>query len=113
MNNIEQKALSVITSTIKEAVETMVGKANFDVTVIGVITQIVGSTHFVKINGEVYQIKSSISGLSKGQKVRVNIPGNNWADMYIANTHSEHMINTNDIENFSTITNLEIDALFN
>ena len=33
--------------------------------------------------------------------------------MYIANTHSEHMINTNDIENFSTITNLEIDALFN
>ena len=35
MNNIEQKALSVITSTIKEAVETMVGKANFDVTVTG------------------------------------------------------------------------------
>ena len=113
MNNIEQKALSVITSTIKEAVETMVKKANYDVTVTGVITQIVGSTHFVKINGEVYQIKSSISGLSKGQKVRVNIPGNNWSDMYIANSHSEHKINTNEVEGLTTITNLEIDSLFN
>ena len=113
MNNIEQKALSVITSTIKEAVETMVGKANFDVTVTGVITQIIGTTHFVKINGEVYQIKSSISGLSKGQKVRVNIPGNNWADMYIANSHSEHKINTSEIEGLNVITNLEIDSLFN
>lgn len=113
MNDIEQKALSVMTSTIKDAVGTIVKRANYDLTVIGVITQIVGSTHFVKINGQTYQIKSSISGLSKGQKVRVNIPGNNWADMYIANSVSEHKINTNEIENFTTITNLDIDSLFN
>lgn len=113
MNNIEQKALSVMTSTIKEAVETMVKKASYDVTVTGVITQIVGTTHFVKINGEVYQIKSSISGLSKGQKVRVNIPGNNWANMYISNSSSEHKIKTSEIEDLSVITNIEIDALFN
>lgn len=112
MNNIEQKALSVMTSTIKDAVNTMVNKATYDVTVIGVITQIIGSTHFVKINGEVYQIKSSIPGLSKGQKVRVNIPGNNWSDMYISNSYSEQTINTSVLEDFNTITNLEIDALF-
>ena len=113
MNNIEQKALSVMTSTIKDAVNTMVRQANYDVTVIGVITQIVGTTHFVKINGEVYQIKSSIPGLSKGQKVRVNIPGNNWSDMYIANSFAEQTINTSIIEDFEIITNLEIDSLFN
>ena len=113
MENIEQKALSVMTSTIKEAVKTMVNKANYDVTVIGVITKIVGSTHFVKINGNVYQIKSSISGLSKGQRVRVNIPGNNWSDMYITNSVSEHVVNTNEIDGFDSITNLEIDSLFN
>lgn len=112
MNNIEQKALSVMTSTIKDAVNTMVTKATYDVTVVGVITQIIGKTHFVKINGEEYQIKSSIPGLKKGQKVRVNIPRNNWADMYIANSFSEQTINTSTITDFDIISNLEIDALF-
>ena len=113
MDNIEQKALSVMTSTIKDAVNTIIKQANYDVTVTGVITQIIGSTHFVKINGETYQIKSSISGLSKGQRVRVNIPGNNWSDMYIANSVSEHIINTDTIEGLDSITNLDIDRLFN
>lgn len=112
MNEIEQKALTVMTSTIKDAVNTMIKKANYDVTVTGVITQILGTTHFVKINGQEYQIKSSIPGLRKGQKVRVNIPENKWSDMYIANSYAEHSINTSVIEDFDTITNLEIDALF-
>ena len=112
MNDIERQALSAMTSTIKDAVNTMITKANYDVTVIGVITQIIGKTHFVKINGEEYQIKSSLPGLKKGQKVRVNIPGNNWSDMYIANSYSEQKINTSVISDFDIISNLEIDALF-
>ena len=113
MNEMEQKALSVMTSTIKDAVHTIVAKATYDTTMVGIITQIVGKTHFVKINGEEYQIKSSIPGLKKGQKVRVNIPGNNWTDMYIANSFSEQIISTNEIEGLDSITNLEIDKLFN
>lgn len=112
MNNNEQKAISVLASTIKEATKTIVEKANYDATVIGIITQIIGKTYFVKINGEEYKIKSSIAGLSKGQRVRVNIPGNNWNDMYIANTVTEHTINTSEINDFEVITNLEIDKLF-
>jgi hypothetical protein len=88
-------------------------KATYDTTMVGIITQIVGKTHFVKINGEEYQIKSSVPGLKKGQKVRVNIPGNNWTDMYIANSFSEQIISTNEIEGLDSITNLEIDKLFN
>ena len=113
MNEMEQKALSVMTSTIKDAVHTIVSKATYDTTVVGIITQIVGKTHFVKINGEEYQIKSSVPGLKKGQKVRVNIPGNNWSDMYIANSFSEQIISTKEIEGLDSITNLEIDKLFN
>ena len=112
MNNNERQAISVLASTIKEATKVIVDKANYDTTVTGVITQIIGKTYYVKINGEEYRIKSSVPGLKKGQSVRINIPSNNWNDMYIANTVTEHTINTSEINDFEVISNLEIDKLF-
>lgn len=113
-NNIENEAINVLVSTIKEATEKIVSTAHYDSTLIGIISAVENGLYVVKINGNEYKIKSSISKLTEGQKVRITIPRNNWNDMYISNTVDEYdnIISINKIDGLDTISFSDIDNLF-
>lgn len=84
--SIENEAVKVLASTIKDAIQQSISSAHYDVTLPTVISSVENDLYVVKINGNNYKIKSSISRLTEGQKVRVTIPCNNWSNMYISNT---------------------------
>lgn len=90
--SVEQKAISVLATTIKEIVKAMIDKADYDVTVKGVVVYADNNgAYIVSINGDEYKIKSSLK-LTKGQDVRVMIPKNRWDDMFILNALSDERL---------------------
>lgn len=109
------EAIQILASTIKDATEKIVSSAHYDVTLSGVISNKEDGLYVVKINGNDYKIRSSISKLTPGQRVRVTIPRNNWNDMYISNTINEYdnIISVNKVDGLDTIDNNDIDSLFN
>ena len=76
--SIENEAINVLVSTIKDAMKQTISSASYDVTLPSIITNVDGGLYTVTINGNSYNIRSSISRLKEGQKVRVTIPCNNW-----------------------------------
>lgn len=112
--SIENEAINVLVSTIKDAMKQTISSASYDVTLPSVITNVDGGLYTVTINGNSYNIRSSISRLKEGQKVRVTIPCNNWNNMYISNTIDEYdnIISVNKIDGLNTITTSDIDGLF-
>lgn len=112
--NIENEAINVLVSTMKDAMKQTVSSASYDITLPSVITNIENGLYTVTINGNSYQVRSSISKLKEGQKVRVTIPCNNWNNMYISNTIDEYdnIISVNKIDGLNTITTSDIDKLF-
>lgn len=112
--SIENDAISVLVSTFKDAMKQTISSAGYDITLPSVITHIDGGLYTVTINGNSYNIRSSISKLTEGQKVRVTIPCNNWNNMYISNTIDEYdnIISVNKIDGLNSIITSDIDNLF-
>lgn len=112
--NVENEAIHVLASVMKDAIKQTISSASYDITLPSVITNIEDGLYTVTINGNSYNIRSSISRLKEGQKVRVTIPCNNWNNMYISNTIDEYdnIISVNKIDGLNTITTSDIDNLF-
>ena len=55
--NIENEAIQILASTIKDATEKIISSAHYDITLSGVISKIEDGLYTIKINGNEYKIR--------------------------------------------------------
>jgi len=84
MENYDDLAVKALSQNIKRAVDIALSTAHFDITLQGIITEVIENEnkYKVKINGAIYEIASDLF-FKKNDVVQVMIPQNNPSNMFI------------------------------
>lgn len=101
MNDYTNLAVQTLSQNIKRAVDTLISRAPFDITLQGVVkSKLPNNRYTVEIEGKVYQITSDLF-LNINDSVNIMIPQNNPSNMFIypyrmseCNSEYEHVQTT-------------------